>query len=370
MTADTIFDLASLTKPLATATAILQLAERGRLDLDKPAASYWPEFGQAGKGAITIRQLLLHSAGLPADLSLRRPWRGEKAAMAEIAATKPAAAPGNRFLYSDVGYIALGEIVRRISGEPLDRYAAAHIYRPLGMRDTGFHPPASKLARTAPTDREEGAMRRGQVQDPTAFRMGGVRGTCRAVRNRRRSRQIRRDDAGRRRSQRRADSQSPDHRPDDRARDAARRGQSRIGLGRGSPLCRYRDRRDGPRRLWPYRLYRHAALDRPGPASFPDHPDQQAAPERQWRRQAAASAHRPGAEPAAAGPRPWHRHSGRCGFRPARRPPCRAADPSGRARPRRDADDRPAGRRAGVETGLDPDAGAWAGQRPRGQDRR
>jgi len=173
---DTIFDLASLTKPVATATAIMQLVEAGRLDLDKPVASYWPAFAQNDKAAITVRQLLTHTSGLPADLDLKSDWRGEAAALARVAATQLQSQPNAKFLYSDINFIVLGELVRNISGEPLDAYARDHIFAPLQMVDTGFKPPSAKLARIAATDREHGAVRRGEVQDPTADRMGGVAG--------------------------------------------------------------------------------------------------------------------------------------------------------------------------------------------------
>lgn len=173
---DTIFDLASLTKVVATTTAIMQLVETGRLELDRPAAAYWPAFAKNGKAAITVRQLLTHSSGLPADLDLTQTWAGATEGLARVAAIHPASPPGARFLYSDINFIVLGELVHRVSGEPLDVYARNHIFEPLGMHDTGFRPPQSQLFRIAGTDREGGHLRRGEVQDPTAFRMGGVAG--------------------------------------------------------------------------------------------------------------------------------------------------------------------------------------------------
>ncbi len=176
MTADTIFDLASLTKVLATTTAVMQLVETGQLALDAPVARYWPGFAAHDKGGITVEQLLTHTSGLRPDLDLRTDWSGVAAARVRIEAEHPVAAPGTRFLYSDVNFIVLGELVRRVSGAPLDRYAARHIFGPLGMTHTRFCPPPSLRARVAPTDRQEGALRRGEVQDPTAYRMGGVAG--------------------------------------------------------------------------------------------------------------------------------------------------------------------------------------------------
>ncbi len=173
---DTVFDLASLTKVVATTIAAMQLVESGRLDLDRPVAAYWPEFAAAGKQAITVRQLLNHTSGLPPDLDLGPAWSGEPAALARIVALAPTHPPGSRFAYSDVGFIVLGELVHRISGERLDVYCRRHVFAPLGMRDTTFNPPPVWRTRIAPTDRQDGVLRWGMVQDPTAFRMGGVAG--------------------------------------------------------------------------------------------------------------------------------------------------------------------------------------------------
>jgi len=175
MRSNAIFDLASLTKVI-TATAVMQLVESGRLALDRPVAEYWPEFAAAGKEAITIEQLLTHTSGLRPDLDLAGPWTGETGAIEWIIAERPLEPPGSEFIYSDIGFIVLGELVHRVSGEPLDVYARRHIFRPLGMTDTGFRPSASNRARIVPTDRQEGSLRWGVVQDPTAFRMSGVAG--------------------------------------------------------------------------------------------------------------------------------------------------------------------------------------------------
>ncbi|MDP2330717.1 MAG: DUF1343 domain-containing protein [Reyranella sp.] len=174
-TVDTIYDAASLTKVMATAVAIQQLVERGLIDLDKPAAAYWPAFAANGKADITVRQLLTHYAALPAGIPTRA-WSGTEGALDAIVALKPLAPAGSRFVYSDVDFIVLGELVRRVSGQTLETYAAANIFRPLGMRDTGFQPPATLKNRIAPADIERGELRWGEVQDPIAFRMGGVAG--------------------------------------------------------------------------------------------------------------------------------------------------------------------------------------------------
>ena len=173
MTADTIFDLASLTKVIATTTAVMQLTERGKLRLDSPAAAYWPEFVQNGKGRITLRQLMTHTSGLRAEVNARNRWSGYQGAVQAIEADGPVDAPGMAFRYSDVNFIALGEIVRRVSGLPLDEYCARNVFGPLGLKDTFFKPLPLQRSRIAPSD-----LRRGEVQDPTAYRMGGVAGNA------------------------------------------------------------------------------------------------------------------------------------------------------------------------------------------------
>ncbi len=174
-TLDTIYDAASLTKVMATAVAIQQLVERGKIDIDRPAAAYWPAFGANGKADITVRQLLTHYADLPAGLPPGG-WSGHDGALDKIVSLKPVAPAGTRFLYSDVDFIVLGELVRRVSGEPLETYSAAHIFGPLGMAHTGFLPSAALRNRIAPEDLEGGELRWGEVQDPIAYRMGGVAG--------------------------------------------------------------------------------------------------------------------------------------------------------------------------------------------------
>ncbi|HET7833240.1 MAG TPA: exo-beta-N-acetylmuramidase NamZ domain-containing protein [Gallionella sp.] len=174
MTADTIFDLASLTKVVATTTAVMQLVERGKLKLDAPVTRYWREFGRKGKSGITIRQLLTHYSGLRPDLDLQGRWHGYDKAMSLIAAEQPTAAPGTSYSYSDINFAILGELVRRVSGEPLDVYCATHVFQPALMKDTSFAP--SDLARVAPTEYFGGTLRHAVVHDPTAYRMGGIAG--------------------------------------------------------------------------------------------------------------------------------------------------------------------------------------------------
>jgi len=176
MTEDTIFDVASLTKVVATTTAIMQLAERGRLQLDVPAARYWPAFGAKGKKKITLRQLLTHYSGLRPDLDSERKWQGYYAARRMIVHDRPVCPPGTRFIYSDVNFEILGEIVRRVSGKRLDTYCSKNIFKPLGMTDTFFKPSHALHDRIAPTQYRMGKMLQGEVHDPTCSRLGGIAG--------------------------------------------------------------------------------------------------------------------------------------------------------------------------------------------------
>ncbi len=185
MTEDTIFDLASLTKVVATTTSVMKLIEEGRIRLNDPVAQFIPEFGRYGKGAITIRHLLTHTSGLRPDLELEIEFRGTDEAVRRAIEEIPTAPPGERFVYSDINFFLLGDIVRRVSGERLDRYAKAQIFDPLGMTETSFLPPDAWRARIAPTERcaplawpcaSEAPFLRGVVHDPTSRRMDGVAG--------------------------------------------------------------------------------------------------------------------------------------------------------------------------------------------------
>jgi uncharacterized protein YbbC (DUF1343 family)/CubicO group peptidase (beta-lactamase class C family) len=179
MTVGTIFDMASLTKVIATTTAVMQLVEQGKILLSAPVGDYWPEFKAKGKELITVRELMTHYSGLRPDLDLKPEWKGYETAMKMIVAERPIVPPGTRFIYSDINFETLGELVRRISGEPLDVYCTEHVFKPLGMKDTLFKPPASLRERIAPTEfqsGESGKMLWGEVHDPTAYNMGGVAG--------------------------------------------------------------------------------------------------------------------------------------------------------------------------------------------------
>jgi len=176
MTEDTVFDLASLTKPIATATAVMQLAEQGALDIDSPVCRYWPAFGANGKTSITIRQLLTHYSGLRPDLPMRPSWSGYDAAMSKIVSEKPVLPPGSGYIYSDINFEVLGELVFLVSGLPLDEYCEKSIFTPLGMKDTGFQPPPDRQRRIAPTEFTRTGKACGKPHDPSCFRMGGVAG--------------------------------------------------------------------------------------------------------------------------------------------------------------------------------------------------
>ncbi|HEV3513666.1 MAG TPA: serine hydrolase [Candidatus Sulfotelmatobacter sp.] len=177
MTVDTIFDLASLTKVIATTTAVMQLVEQGKVRLNDPLAKYLPDFAQNGKEDITIRQLLTHYSGLAPDLDLTTPWEGKNTAYQLAEVEPPETTPGSGFVYSDINFIMLGALVEKVSGEPLDIYAEQHIFAPLKMTHTRFLPPASWRPKIAPTQYDENNhMLWGVVHDPTARRMGGVAG--------------------------------------------------------------------------------------------------------------------------------------------------------------------------------------------------
>ncbi|MGH9218423.1 MAG: serine hydrolase, partial [Vicinamibacterales bacterium] len=186
MTLDTVFDLASLTKVVATTTAVMTLIEDGRLRLNDPVAAHIPGFERYNKGAITLRHLLTHVSGLRPDVDLH-PWTGYDAAIELAKDEVPTAAPGAAFVYSDINFFLLGDIVSHITTQSLDAYLKRTVFEPLGMKETGFNPPKALWSRIAPTERcadqdvwpckrPEATPLRGVVHDPTARRMGGIAG--------------------------------------------------------------------------------------------------------------------------------------------------------------------------------------------------
>lgn len=175
MTTSTIFDAASLTKVVATTPAVMKLFEEGKLRLNARVTEYLPEF-QGGASDITVRNLLTHFSGLRPDLDLQPPWSGYETGVRLALADKPVAPPGARFIYSDINFILLGEIVRRLSGQSLPDYVRRQVFLPLGMNDTMFQPPRRLRARIAPTEQVEGEVLRGVVHDETTRYMGGIAG--------------------------------------------------------------------------------------------------------------------------------------------------------------------------------------------------
>ena len=186
MTRDTVFDLASLTKVVATTTSVMQLVEQGHIRLSDPVGDIIPEFSRYGKEGVTVRHLLNHTSGLRPDLPLEDEFDGTEVAIERATREVLLAPPGERFVYSDINFFLLGEIVARVSGQPLQDYAREHVFEPLGMVDTGFLPPESLIPRIAPTEAcpplgwpcegPDAVMLRGTVHDPTARRMDGVAG--------------------------------------------------------------------------------------------------------------------------------------------------------------------------------------------------
>ncbi len=185
MTPDDLFDLASLTKVVATTPAVMALVQDGKLVLDRPAATYFPEFAQNGKGRVTLRHLLTHTSGLPAWVDLQKkfgipPTAGiqdrRAAVTAALAALPLRSAPGTRETYSDLGFLTLEEVVRRVTGEPLDRFVHRRIHGPLGMQRTTYRPGAGERAGAVPTLLLGGRALRGEVHDQNARVLGGVAG--------------------------------------------------------------------------------------------------------------------------------------------------------------------------------------------------
>jgi CubicO group peptidase (beta-lactamase class C family) len=174
----TVYDLASLTKVIATSTAAMVLVDRHRLRLDDRVGKYIPEFRRGDKAQVTVRDLLAHRSGLPAGRDLGARGRGAAAARRVALATPLASPPGTRTEYSDIGADVLGFVVEAVAGEPLDRFVRRTVYAKLGMRSTLFRPPATLRPRTAPTELypPRGYPLRGEVHDENAYALGGIAG--------------------------------------------------------------------------------------------------------------------------------------------------------------------------------------------------
>ena len=154
-TEDTIYDMASLSKCISTSVAIMQLYEAGKLQFDDPVVKYLPDFAAAGKSNITVRQLLTHYSGLREDVTLTDAWSGKAEGVKRAMESVPYGPPGVTFKYSDINFITLGAIVEKLSGEPLNEYAAKHIFKPLGMTHTTY-----LLRRVEGSDRADRSQRR------------------------------------------------------------------------------------------------------------------------------------------------------------------------------------------------------------------
>lgn len=176
MTLDTLFDLASLTKPIATALAILLLHQDGALNVEDPIAKHLSQFRRKETESITIAHLLTHTGGFIADNALKDYLDGPDAAWMRICALNPTQKPGSKFVYSDVGFIVLGKIVESTAKLPLDEFAKKRIFEPIGMKETGFRPQGELRKRAAPTEKRKGEWMLGEVHDPRAYHLGGVAG--------------------------------------------------------------------------------------------------------------------------------------------------------------------------------------------------
>ena len=173
---NTLWDLASLTKVIATTTAMAQLVERGRVALDSPVSRYIPEWQGGGREAVTVRHLMTHTSGLPSFRPYDTLTHNRDSLAALLLATPLERAPGERMVYSDIGAFMMGEIVKRVSGETLDGYFAAHVAGPLKLHETRFNPPLKWRKRIAPTevDTLRGGLVHGMVHDERAYYLGGV----------------------------------------------------------------------------------------------------------------------------------------------------------------------------------------------------
>ena len=171
-----VFDLASLTKPIVTATAILLLLEEGKLGVKDKLSQHLAAFRRKETEDITLEQLLLHTSGFIADNPVADYRAGPAQAWEHLHALNPLAPPGTKFVYSDVGYLLLGEVVENVSGMSLDEFAQRRIFAPLDMKETGYRPQGGLKKRAAPTEQRDGRWLQGEVLDPRAHLLGGVAG--------------------------------------------------------------------------------------------------------------------------------------------------------------------------------------------------
>ena len=172
----TLWDLASLTKVVGMTSAMMQLVEQGKVQLDAPVQRYLPEWQGANKDKVTVRDLITHRSGLPAFKTYYKLNVSPDSTLKLFMTTPLDTLPGVRMVYSDIGAILLGKIIERVSGETLDQYLAQHVFQPLGMLDTRYRPDSSLLARIAPTERDpwRGRLVHGEVHDENAYALGGV----------------------------------------------------------------------------------------------------------------------------------------------------------------------------------------------------
>jgi CubicO group peptidase (beta-lactamase class C family) len=183
MEKDTIFDMASLTKPIATATAVLILADRGKIDVNDYVSKYLPAFACNGKEQVRIKHLLTHTSGLPAytdanDLRTRFGESCPEQVIETICNLKAQSPPGEEFRYSCLGYITLARIVKIVAGQDIDEFSRANVFEPLGMAHTRFNPPASWQTKIAGTEIVNGKLLRGTVHDPLGRLMDGTSGNA------------------------------------------------------------------------------------------------------------------------------------------------------------------------------------------------
>jgi len=175
-TRSTLWDLASLTKVLGTTTALAQLIEQKRVDLDAPVQRYVPDWKGPDKERVTVRHLLTHTSGLPSFKPYDQLTHDPDSLTTLLFTTPLERAPGDSMVYSDIGAFMMGQVIEHVSGERLDVYLRRHVFRPLRMYDTMFNPPRAERARVAPTeiDSTRGGLVRGKVHDERAYYLGGV----------------------------------------------------------------------------------------------------------------------------------------------------------------------------------------------------